>query len=270
MIKQDYFAYNEGKEITDGAFRISASQVSKFFDNTSQWYRENLLGETGFEGNTATNLGTIVHAGIEMFVTEGEVDWEVLQTHIDSIDHPEIDNDYITSQYATMIHAALPYVENNMPDVVEEFIFHEILPGIGAGGSLDARYYNGRIKDWKTTSAKSPPTKFSRSYWFQQMVYAWVLKQKGITIDYIDLVFITTSETGRWSEKTGKALKDYPSTCTVITEPVTQEGLELIGSCLAIIAESVDVWNKQPELRHLLAQDSRCKVKPKPITFNKS
>ena len=269
MQTKNYFTYNEGKEITNGAFRISASQVSKFFDNTSQWYHENLLGEKGFTGNTATHLGTVVHAGIEMFVTEGEVNWDILQAHIDSINHPEVDNDFITGQYETMIHAALPYVEANMPDVVEEFIFHEILPGVGAGGSLDARYYKGRIKDWKTTSAKSPPTKFSRSYWFQQMVYAWVLKQKGITIEYLDLVFITTCETGRVSEKTGKPLKDYPSTCTVVTEQVTDQGLELIGSCLAIIAESVDTWNKQPELRHLLAQDSRVKVKPKAVTFNK-
>lgn len=270
-MKKDYFTYNKGTDVTNGAFRISASQVSKFFDSTSQWYHENLLGEEGFTGNTATYLGTVIHAGIEMFVTEGNVDWEALQLYIDSIDHPEVDNDYITSQYESMIAAALPYVEANMPDFVEEFVFHEILPGIGAGGSIDARYVaKKRLKDWKTTSAKSPPTKFSRAYWFQQMVYAWVLKQKGIDIDYIDLVYITTSETGRVSEKTGKPLKDYPSTCTVVTEEVTQESLDLIGSCLGIIAESVDTWNKSPELRHLLAQDSRCKVKPKPITFNKA
>jgi hypothetical protein len=269
MATKNYFQYNEGKEVTKGAFRIGASQVSKFFDNTSQWYHENLLGEKGFTGNTATNLGTVVHAGIEMFVNEGEVNWDMLQAHIDSIDHPEVDNAFITSQYESMIGVALSYVENNMPDEVEEFIFHEILPGIGAGGSIDARYHKGRLKDWKTTSAKSTPTKFSRSYWFQQMTYAWVLRQQGIIINYIDLVFITTCDIGRVSEKTGKPLKDYPSTCTVITEEVTDQGLDLIGSCLAIIAESVNVWNKQPELRHLLAQDSRVKVKPKPITFNK-
>jgi hypothetical protein len=270
MKKTSYFEYNNGEAITNGAFRIGASQVSKFFDTTSQWYHENLLGEEGFTGNTATNLGSVVHAGIEMFVTEGKVDWDVLQSHIDSIDHPEVDNDYITNQYEMMIEAVLPYVQANMPDHVEEFIFHEILPGIGAGGSIDARYvHKKRLKDWKTTSAKTAPTRFSRSYWFQQMTYAWVLKQQGIDIDYIDLVFITTNETGRVSEKTGKPLKDYPSIVSVVTEQVTQESLDLIGSCLRIIAESVDTWNKHPELRHLLAQDSRCKVKPKPITFNK-
>ena len=248
MSTKDYFTYNEGKDITNGAFRISASQVSKFFDSTSQWYHENLLGEGGFTGSTASNLGTVVHAGIEMYVTDGEVDYEALEAHINSLKDPEVDN--------------------NMPEVVEEFIFHEILPGIGAGGSIDARYVaRRRLKDWKTTSAKTAPTKFSRNYWFQQMTYAWVLKQKGITIDYIDLVYITKGEVGRVSEKTGKPLKDYPSTLTVVTEEVTDSSLELIGSCLKIVAESVKAWNDQPELRHLLAQDSRVKAKAKPVLF---
>ena len=71
----------------------------------------------------------------------------------------------------------------------------------------------------------------------------------------------------RVSEKTGKPLKDYPSVCTVLTEEVTAEGLALIGSCLTLIAESVNAWNMQPELRHLLAQDQRLKAKPKPTLF---
>lgn len=266
MSKKDYFAYNNGEDITKGAFRISASQVSKFFDTTSQWYHEHMLGEGGFEGNTATNLGSVVHAGIEMFVREGEVDYAALEAHINSLNHPDIDNVHILRQYEPMLDAALPFVMNNMPTEVEKFVFHEILPGIGAGGSIDAIRGN-TIMDWKTTSSKTPPTRFSRNYWFQQMTYAWVLKQQGVNIEYLKLVFISQSETGRVSEKTGKPLKDYPSVVTVVTEPVTEEGLELIGSCLQIIAESVKAWNEQPEIRHLLAQDSRVRVKPKPKLF---
>ena len=71
------------------------------------------------------------------------------------------------------------------------------------------------------------------------------------------------------SEKTGKPLKDYPSEVSVVTEEVTQDNLDLIGSCLQLVAESVQTWHDKPELRHLLAQDLRLKPKPKPITFNK-
>jgi len=266
MTEKNYFEYNEGKDITKGAFRISASQVSKFFDRTSEWYHENLLGAEGFTGSTATHLGSIVHVGIEMFATTGDVDWDLLHNHIISIKDPEIDTDYILGQYEIMISTALSFVENHMPTEVEKFVFHEILPGIGAGGSIDA-IRGSSIYDWKTTSSKSPPTKFSRNYWFQQMTYAWVLKQQGIAIDYLKLVFITTSDTGRVSEKTGKPLKDYPSTISVVTEEVTDENLELIGSCLELVAESIQTWNDKPELRHLLAQDNRLKPKRKPLLF---
>lgn len=269
MTTKNYFEYNTGDDVTKGAFRISASQLSKFFDRTSEWYHENLLGEEGFTGNTATELGTIVHAGIEMFVTTGEVDWQALEDYMISLEgKPDVDVYVIESQYTYMIEAALPFVEANMPTEVEKFVFHELLPGIGAGGSIDA-LRGDTIMDWKTTSMKSPPTKFSRNYWFQQMTYAWVLKQQGIDIRYLKLVFITQNDTGRVSEKTGKPLKDYPSQVSVVTEEVTQEGLELIGSCLNLVAQSVQAWHDNPELRHLLAQDMRLKPKAKPILFTR-
>lgn len=271
MTTKNYFSYNTGKDVTKDAFRIGASQVSKFFDSTTSWYRENLLGEEGFTGNTASTLGTIVHAGIEMYIDTGEVDWEAIDAHLDTITDPEIDVNHIYSQYEVMISTAIDYIQTNFSSntiKAEQFVFHEILPGIGAGGSIDA-LRGDTIIDWKTTGAKTPPTRFSRNYWFQQMTYAWVLKQQGIDIRYLKLVFITKNETGRVSEKTGKPLKDYPSTCTVVTEEVTDENLDLIGSCLKLVAESVQTWEKDPSIRHLLAQDMRLKPKPKPILFNK-
>lgn len=269
MSKKDYFVYNDGSDVTNGAFRISASKISKFFDRTSEWYHEELLGEGGFTGSTASYLGTVVHAGIEMYVTDGEVDYDAIEKFILSIEDPEVDGDDILRSYPSMLGVALDYVENgNKPDVVEQFVFHEVLEGVTVGGSIDAMYIaRRRLKDWKTTSAKTAPTRFSRGYWFQQMVYVWVLRKKGIIIDYIDLVYITKGEVGRVSEKTGKPLKDYPPTCSVVTEEVTESALELIGSCIHLVAESVKAWKEQPELRHLLAQDYRLKPKAKPILF---
>lgn len=273
-MKKDYFTYNDGVGVVpENSFRISASQLSKFFDKTSQWYHEQLLGEEGFTGSTATVLGTVVHAGIEMFVLEGEVDHEAIHEFLSSLNDPEIDVAYIHEQYPVMVDAVLPYVERNKPEKVEWFVAQELLPGIVAGGSIDAikdvnNLHGATIIDWKTTSAKTAPTRFSRNYWFQQMCYAWVLKQQGVNVRYIKLVYITTSELGRVSEKTGKPLKDYPSVVSEVVEEVTDEKLELIGSCLGIIAESVQLWHEKPELRHILAQDSRLRPKPKPVTFD--
>jgi hypothetical protein len=225
------------------------------------------MGETGFTGSTATHLGSAVHTGIEMYVREGTVNYKVINDHVNAITDVEIDKTHILKQYGPMLEAVLPFVEANKPTEVEKFVFHEILPGIGAGGSIDA-LRNDTIIDWKTTGSKSPPTKFSRNYWFQQMTYAWVLKQQGININFLKLVFITQEEVNRVSEKTGKPLKDYPSVYSVVTEEVTEDKLELIGSCLKLIAESVQAWNNNPDLRYLLAQDYRLKPKPKPIIFN--
>ena len=268
MTTKNYFEYNNGEDVTNGAFRISASQLSKFFDRTSEWYHENLLGAEGFTGNTATNLGTVVHAGIESYVLEGFANYAAIEEYLSSITDPEIDVGYIRNQYPYMIEAVIPYVQDHMPTEVEKFVFHEILPGIGAGGSIDA-LRGDTIMDWKTTSSKTPPTRFSRNYWFQQMTYAWVLKQQGIDIRFLKLVYITQNETGRVSEKTGKTLKDYPSEYSVVTEEVTQDGLDLIESCLQIVAESVQTFRDKPELRHLLAQDGRLKPKAKPILFTR-
>ncbi len=279
-----FFSYNNGKGVMpDGHFRISASQVSHFFDKTSSWYREHLLGEEGFKGSTATELGNCVHAAAAMRAEIGSVCYETIETYIDSLTSPEIDTGRIREQYPVMVDTLLPFIEQNMPTEVEKFVYQEILPGIGAGGSIDAlrgrtvvgedgsiTYPDGvTIMDWKTTSSKTPPTKFSRNYWFQQHVYAWVLKQQGIDVRWLKLVYITQNEVGRISEKTHKPLKDYPSQVSVVTEQVTEENLELVGSCLKLIAESVQTWNKQPELRHLLAQDMRLAPKPKPVLFKK-
>lgn len=281
--KRSYFEYNSGSDITKGAFRISASQVSKFFDTTSKWYHEHLLGEQGFTGSTATHLGTIVHAGIEMYVLEGNVDYDTIEDHISSITDPEIDKGIIREQYRTMINTALLYVQSHMPTEVEKFVFHEILDGIGAGGSIDAirghveldaennkTYpYGVDIMDWKTTSSKTQVTKFSRAYWFQQMTYAWVLSKKGIKVNNLRLVFITQHDTNRISEKTGKPLKDYPSVVYEVVEPVTEESLELIEGCMQVIAESVKAYKENPEIRYLLAQDYRLRPKARPKLFFK-
>ena len=264
-------------------FRISASKVSDFFSKTSQWYREHLLGEDGFTGNTASELGNCVHAAAAMHTELGCVSYKTVETYIDSLNPTAFDTELIRAQYPLMVDNLLPFMENNPTAEAEKFIYHEILPGIGTGGSIDALCgdhvvsadgtitYIGEvtIRDWKTSSALSPPNKFSRNYWFQQMVYAWVLKQLGITVSKIQLVYITRSVTGRISEKTGKPLKDYPSQISAVTEEVTAESLALIGSCLQLIAESVQAWNTKPELHHLLSQDLRLKTHKIPKFINK-
>jgi hypothetical protein len=274
----DYFTYDNGVGIVpEGSFRISASQISKFLDTTTDWCREHLMGESGFAGSTATHLGTVIHAAAEMYTKERIVHRDLIESFIDSITDPEVDKSYIRSQYPAMVETLINgYLAHNVPDETELFMYKEILPGIGVGGSLDSIKYGSRpinklgagnrIVDYKTTSSKTAVTKFSRPYWFQQGVYVWLCKQQEIRIDYVDLVYVTTQDVNRISEVTGKPMKDYPSTTYTVTQEVTKEWLDIIESTIMMIAHSVDMWNKQPDLRWLIAKDWRLHPSAKPET----
>lgn len=267
----DYFSYNDGAGIVpSNAFRISASQISRFFDETSQWYREFLLGETGFTGSTASELGNCVHAAAAMYHDNQSIDNTAIEKYINTLG-TDIDKELIRYQYPIMVSTLQQnYLTRTKATDSEMFAWKEILPGIGVGGSID-RYdrHRATISDYKTMGsldkARVPKT-FPRAYWFQQMTYAWLLKQQGLPVDYIELVYVTRSNTGRYNDK-GKPLKDYPSEVHVLREPVTTDNLKLIEGCIRVIADSVQLWNDKPELRHILAQDYRLKSKPKPTLF---
>jgi len=271
-MSQDYFSYNDGKGIIKpGDFRISPSQISRFFDDTNRWYREFLLGEAGFQGSTATELGNVVHAAAAMYIDSKSVDRQQLINHVNSIKNPEIDKSVINSQYQVMIETLINgYLSENVGTNSEEFIWKEIYPGIGVGGSVDMYNANThKITDFKTMGSLDKarlPSKFPRAYWFQQLVYAWVTIQNGRPVDFIELAYVTRSNVNRTNDK-GKPLKDYPSVVHVIREAVTAESLALIESVIYLIADSVKTWQTQPELRYLLAQDYRLKQPPAAVLF---
>lgn len=134
----DYFTYNAGSDVPDDAFRISPSQISRFFDNTSSWYREMLLDEDGFNGNTATRLGQVVHAAAEMFVKENVVHYDQINSHIETLP-ADTDKSFIQAQYPGMVDVLVnQYLVNNIPSESELFLSTEITPGVYAAGTLDS------------------------------------------------------------------------------------------------------------------------------------
>lgn len=257
----DYFKYNEGLDLLPaGSFKISPSRLSKFFDETNGWYRECVLNEAAmFSGNTASVLGTCVHGLAAMHTKEGVFDEAAVERHLSTITDPTIDVNYVRTQYPVMAHTLIDTFTSKVRGEAEPFIFHEIMPGFVVAGSVDLLLPN-EIVDYKTTSAFSAPTSVSRNYWFQQMAYVWIMKQKGVNIKRFSLKYITNHVTGRVSEKTGKPLQDYPCTISTVTHEVTGDDLVTIEGVLRLVAESVKCFQEKPELRHLLAQDGRLKV----------
>lgn len=265
---KDYFTYNSGSDLPKDAFRISPSQISRFFDDTTNWYREFLLGEEGFQGSTATELGTCVHAAAEMYAKESTVHYNQIDKYIMSL-RGDFDLSFIQEQYPGMVEVLInDYLSKNVPTESELFLSHELLPNIYIAGTIDS-ILGDTIIDYKTTSSKSTPNKISRPYWFQQLTYAYLARKHGYDIKRIRLVFITTNEMNRISEKTGKRLKDYPSIVNTINYEISDLDMEIIENTLKLISESVQTWKENPELQYLLCQDYRLKRKPKPVLFKK-
>jgi hypothetical protein len=271
----DKFKYNDGEGIVpENAIRLSPSQLNRFFDNTSEWYRYTLLNERPFKGNTATELGKVVHAAAEHWTEHKEIpELEIIQ-YINSIDNLDVDKGEIEYHWRAMTDSLISeYLTKNSNTEIEteKFVWHELLPGVVVGGSID-RYDTQRYKiiDFKTMGSLDKarvPKSFPRPYYFQQMAYAWTMKQLGYRVDTLELVYVSRSNVGR-TGKGGKALKDYPSEVNVLRMIPTDHDYSIIENTLRLMAESVNTWNKHPELRHLLAQDMRLKVK-QPLLFKR-
>lgn len=281
--------YNYGNKSIPGTFRISASQISNYFDATCNWYRKNLLGEdVGFLGSTSSVAGTCVHFAAESYVKNNlqlpQEDKDEMYAYIEeqAQKFPDlVDPIQCREIISPMWRSLRDYLQQNPGGLSEPFLEVEILPGITVGGSIDrllvpndSTIYTSLdqlagksvyIQDWKTTSTKYASDKsitqsaMTKNYEWQLLVYAYVLKKAyNITTLAIQDIFITREHEGEISEKTGKRGKSYPSVVVPITKPVTPESLEFIESIINIVAHSVQsfVLNPGPQ-RAMLAQDWR-------------
>ena len=262
MTVSNYFAYNQGFDILPaGAFKISPSRLSRFLDSTSGWYRECVLGEEPeFTGNTMSHLGTIVHGLAEMYMKTGRYDSSIVDQYLNSIADPNIDKLFIMQNYEIMIDTLVSSFLCNVQGTAEEFVHHEVSPGFHLAGSIDL-YTDEEVIDYKTTNSTSIPTSVRREYFFQQLCYVWLLRQRGLDIRRFRLVYITTNQVNRISDVTGKPMKDYPTQVGSIVHEVTGDDLLMIEGIVKLVAESVSLFQNQPHLRHILAQDMRLKVR---------
>ena len=252
------FEYYNGENETT-SFRISASGISRFFTSTSRWFAENLTDTAeGFTGNTSSVLGTLVHGHLEAYVKGEAIDPlevdEYLTMQSTTVD--DLDVNYIKYQLPIMVQVAIEYLQDTNLGTAERFIFKDLLPGICVGGSIDLHTDNVVI-DYKTTSAKAIPKNIAYAHKIQLLTYAKLLRDEGINITSIRIVYVTTDIDGGISEKTGKPLKSYPSDVQILEEAILPEDLEMIDNIWNVIAESVALFRDKPELHHILSQDMR-------------
>jgi hypothetical protein len=203
-----------------------------------------------------------VHGILEGYLTQNPLPESEINSYLNTQAKtiPNLDVQYIVNQYPTMAAVAIDYLKSiNLTDVIsEEFMHLELLPEIHVGGSCDL-YTSTTVFDWKTFSSTQPPKSISYPYRMQLLTYAAIKIAQGVPIKYISTINISTEIVGEISPKTGKQFKSYPSDITVLTEAITPEDLDMIRNVHTLIAESVQAFRDQPNLRHLLSQDLRLK-----------
>ena len=256
--KTNRFEYYNGENETS-SFRISASGISRFFTSTSKWFAENLTNTAeGFKGSTASVLGTLVHGHLEAYVKGQIIEDSEIEEYLvmQSMIIDELDVNYIKYQLPIMVSVAIEYLQDTELGTAERFIYKDLLPGICVGGSMDLHTDNVVI-DYKTTSAKTIPKNIAYAHKIQLLTYSKLLREQGINITTMRIVYITTDIMGAISEKTGKPLKSYPSDVQILEEAVLPDDLDMIDNIWNVIAESVALFRDRSELRHVIGQDMR-------------
>mgnify|MGYP002640292142 CR=1 FL=1 len=265
------FKYYDGlDQLPEGHFKISPSSVANFFSEKTTWYRENLLGEPKkFTGSTSTVLGTCVHAAAEVVANikiSGEpYDSDGLHNAVEDYiasydDNEEYDTSKIRGLWKNMAEALIKdYVLAANTIATENYISHEIIPGVWVGGTYDAitsSFPNDDInnpqgvltvRDYKTASIK--PSSFSYGYKLQAYTYAYILHQKGIKVSNVELCY------------TVQPTKSNPGEYRTLnfTAPFDDQAYNFIEGILKLIAESVQCFKDWPDMQYLLACDYRLK-----------
>jgi len=269
--------YNDGKHLMPkNTIRIGASQISKYFTSTSKWFRENLHGEDGFIGSTASVLGTIVHYYLECYVTNQpesklEIDKYIAEQ---SAVIPDLDIDYIYYQLPFMVEVAKLYIDSNgilqQSPTSEQFVIKQMNKQVYIGGSIDLTVKNfidvnglhqpgTCIVDYKTTSSKQRIKSIPYGYKLQALTYAKILRDEGVDVTHYRIVYISTNIDGGLSERTGKPLKSYPSETYVLEEHITEKDLEMMDNIFSTISDAVLHYIENPSHRGIIGQDNRLK-----------
>jgi len=165
-----------------GELVLRSSSVRKFHETPMQWYKDHILGENTFEGNTATYLGTVIHLFAETYFTEGEFNVEAILEDAPA----NVDKDIVLAEYQAMCDVLeekyLSKIE--MPSEMEMYSKLEI-DGITFQGTCDAIMGKNVLVDYKT----SVKAKSKMDEYIQQLnIYAYLASLKGYTIDTLRVV----------------------------------------------------------------------------------
>lgn len=254
--------YKDKRElIPEDRYLFSVTQMQEYYNNSSDFFRKVILKEDIPFQNTNTVLGTLLHYAISESYEDRKVPDNEIREYIDSVTLKfPIDKKFIIDKYYQMVDIATKYANNidfDKPTEQEQDYLLQLSDNVYVGGTLDVRYGN-TIYDFKTTSNKSlqESDPLPQKYIDQLYTYAYILHQQSIKVDKCGIIYFTVPEVGRFSDKTGKRLKDYPMRCIKKEFYLDANYMKTIVDRLELIRDNIEYIIKNPESLYLFAKDT--------------
>lgn len=235
--------------VPTGCIKLSPSQLAKFFNYPSVWFRENILNEPSeFIGNESSLIGTSCHYLYEQVANKAKiVSRNFINTHLlDYITNivPDlqykVDYSTIISKYPDIFTVVYEeYLKHNIPTYAELSVCQPVkgYDNIYIAGTADA-VLDETLIDYKTVSTKPTDTApIPFEYKTQLMAYVYALKhQYNIEINRIRIVYGV------------HATKTIGPRCIVKTEELSKQDFDDFNDMLELICGSIQLAKKDNSL----------------------
>jgi hypothetical protein len=284
------FDYAKIEMPEDCIFKISPSSISKFFEYPVVWYKDQVLGETQFQGNTSSVLGSIVHGLAEMYVKGQETSSEMVEAYLRrQLLKPDVNIQEVRELYPDMAAALInEYIRYNKPTEVERSLCYEVKDGVYVAGTFDNITETGKytcmVVDYKNVGTKPNTNKIPWGYYVQEMAYAYMLKKEHERIQsmteeeceqeyLLEYEEVETSYKDKLLEKNPlpdkirlvyvvRPTKTLPIRVFKVTQIINDDDYQNIEDVLNLIADTVLLGKERPELNYLLYKSMQLKDQP--------
>ncbi|MCF6330995.1 MAG: PD-(D/E)XK nuclease family protein [Sulfurimonas sp.] len=275
----NYYETGEGI-IPEGMIKLSPSRFETFFSKPHEWFRELIMNEEGFQGNSGSNIGNIIHATAERYDNKLDLLEPEIESFIQSLkevtneDEPwkNLNHLVIREAYPDMQRLVKEYIDKYPAEFTEGYLWKQISKNVIIAGSYDRLRVNPMtgnyiIVDYKTTGDKLPPKRMEYKHKLQLYMYAWMLRKQGKLVDGIEVVYITRYHHGsepKVSAKTGKLGsrgRDYPATLTSLQYEFTDKNDIFIDQLIHLASDTLEYFIENPSTAYMLFKDYRLKGK---------
>lgn len=229
----DYITYNDIK--IEGKIRLGASSFANFYENPKAWYKNQILKDNDFKGNTQTVIGSLIHKRLELYWkglpydSDKEFEYVTQFKDLPEVNEWEVYNtvDKIWEMLQTELIGIYKPTEMEVPIIFEIPTSDKYF----IGGSYDYARDNV-LGDIKTTSSTQKTIKVSHRQ--QILFYELCRRLEGKPkCDTMEVMYIVKTKVPK---------------LVIIQEPITDDDIQYIKTEIKNMITRLDLVDKHPEL----------------------